>query len=699
MILWKEWRETFPLTVLSAVAICLLSLIKWEGWRLEFYEIQYWTIAVLCLPFILLFLGASAIAGERGGKTFDTLVTRPIGLFRIILTKYFAVLANVLVLFAILVVAFYIIRPTHNIEATDLAKGLVILFGFLLFLFSISFCISCVVDRPVKAVIASIVLACMLFFIINRSPFYRYSWWWSDSFEKMWFDYFIFYGILSLLFLAVGCIMFRKRILVDYEWKYMAVVATLFFVVFVKSISTFLWFYIYIAGTGNLDLVSIARQPVHEILETITKDAKEEDARSLKRLLAVSSSSKVERDLIKALSDDNPGIRNLAIKILTDRDMYQLSDENKPIIPPRATASIIPLLEDPDRDVRHSAIGFASDFKCKDAVPALIQQVHDPDSSIRARVMHALGRIEEEDAAPYLMEALRDENPRVSSAAAFQLCLMDYGEARDEIVRIMSESGAKHTRRSFVRYLRHLKSNPACDTLVELLNDDDQWTASSAVVALGNVRCETATDSLLAELDKAMAITKEIQLLMTEKKTAREGEIANANRAGKSSHERKQELVSLAKEASMKVMVVSALKQIGGDEVKQAFRDFLADCPVDHYIKTEVAVALVEMGDDTGVPYLREHLPEKVTEDERGWRARNYATRLAKAGDYSGVPLLISWLDIGYPEQRYRRGENLTELTGKNYGWDSRRWRKWWEKNKDELLQTSPKTMAKTGGD
>ena len=468
MVLWKEWRETFSLVILSVVAICTVSLIRWKGWRLEFFEIQFWGVAILCLPFILLFLGAGAIAGERENDTFDTLLAKPIKLSKIFLTKYLVRQGNVLLLLAVLTVVFLLIRPTHNVKMHDLARGLVVLFAFLSFFLAVSFCVSCFTGSSAKALVASIVLIYMILFMINSSPFFRYAWFWRHSLEEMWIEYFLFYGILSLVFLAVSAILFSRRILFNYDWKLLAVAGIIFFLIFVRSVSTTFWFFAEAVTTGDMQLVQTARGSVHEILEAISYG---KHSTLLQQLLTTASSSAVERDLIAELSNSNPAIRNTALKILTNRS-YDRKKDGLEAVP---AAAVLPLLNDPNSDVRHSALNFATRFKCREAVPELVELIDDPNSSIRTRAVHALAAVEGQTAAPYLMKALKDQNPRVSDAAAYQLCYsLDYGEAQGEIVRLMFESRVKNTRRSMATYLGRLRSAPACDALLEALSDDDQ---------------------------------------------------------------------------------------------------------------------------------------------------------------------------------------------------------------------------------
>ena len=193
-------------------------------------------------------------------------------------------------------------------------------------------------------------------------------------------------------------------------------------------------------------------------------------------------------------------------------------------------------------------------------------------------------------------------------------------------------------------YLRYMKSAPACEALIQMLSDKDERLVESTILSLGELQCEEAVAPLLELLLEA--------------------------------------------DPEKFFHIIGALSQIGGPEAKAALTKLFDNAEPDTVLKTEAAVALAEMGNPTGIPYLREG-PIGDT---------NIAMRLAKAGEYSAVPVLIKLTNGRWPATNYKYGKILEELTGKNYGWDTRKWEKWWEKNKDELLQTMLAGNVHKGG-
>ncbi|MBI5118043.1 HEAT repeat domain-containing protein [Candidatus Poribacteria bacterium] len=641
MVFWKEWRETLPMAFLSLIIICILSHIRWEGWRLEFFEIQFWAVTILCLTFSLLFLGAGAIAGERENNTFEGLLARPVGLLKVFAAKYTVRSISVAIMLPLLIALFHFLRPTHNLNLYDVAKGMLIAFSFLLFALTLSFCISSFTDTTAKAFVASIILIFMALFAINSTPFFRYAWWWSNSIEEMWLNYLFFYGALSAAVLAVTALIFRRRATINYDWKHLGVAGVLCFLVFVRSVSTTFWLIPRIAISGDLTLVSLCRQPVEKVLD-YTSTHKGNSTDLVRQYVTSSHDARIDYELIQQLANPSARIRNEALNMLIRRKTEA------------ARTAVIPLLKDSDDQVSHSALLFVKILKCDEAAPGLVALLHDPNSSIRQRAVIALGAVKDKEAGAYLVEALKDRNPRVSSTAAIELCRLDYGEAQPEIVRMMFENPVKHTRETIAHWLGMMKSAPACDALITALSDENPRLVESAIASLGELRCEDAVRPLLTIYYDSSFWNKP--------------GFNPSNRAS----------------------VFAALKKIGNAEVKKEFQELFAQPDLDPATKMEIAVSLVEIGDTESLPYLRERMAKEIARERQNYQAREYAIRLAKAGDYSGVPVLIPWIEGGFPGERYRYGKVLEELTGKKYGWDSKKWEKWWEANQTALLETVP---------
>jgi HEAT repeat protein len=632
MIVWKEWRETLPLLVAAGLGICVISHLKWDGWRDELFEVRFWFVTVLCLIFFTPFLGAAAVAGEREEGTFDLLLARPVGLTKLFLVKYFIRLAGVIVLLLALLATFSLIRPTHNFNLYNVARGLAILASFLTFVLTVSFLVSCFSDTSSKAYIAGIALVYVILFIVTATRYFHYAWWWRNSLSDMWLGYTFFYTALSAIGLILCGALFVSRIAFSITWKHLTVAGALIFVTFIGSTSTTFGSLDGISGRLDLDLERIARGPVGEILDETSKLGRADRWNNpFWNLLIQSSDFRLEKELVKELKNPEGRIRNEAVKILTRRKAKHLK------------ADIIPLLRDPHTDVRLSVLEFVTWKKCEEAAPYIIDMLEDSDSTFRQRAVRTLPLLMGKDAGPYLMSALLDKTPWVQSVAVRELCKLDHTEAREEVIRLMFESPVDYVRYGAASDLGYMKSAPACGELMNVLHSDDNKVVHSAISSLGNLKCEDSLDTLIAMLG-----------------TRNWNDIA----------------------------LYPAIRKIAGPRAKEIFTTMFAEGDPGSRAKIESAIALAEMGDAAGIPYMRELLEREVhKEPGKSYVWNQDVRRLAAAGEIATVPVLIKYMNDTRPRDSYRHGKRLEILTGKNYGWDIAKWQKWWEKNKDELMK------------
>jgi HEAT repeat protein len=637
MFLWKEIRETFPLVLLSLVAMLAVSRIRWSEWRIEFFELQYWAVVILCLSFVVPIIGAGAIAGERETRTLEFLLSRPVSLTGVYFMKYLVRLAFLILMLAILLLIFSLIRPTHNLRLNDVFKGGVIFFAFLLYMLSASFLFSSITETPSKAFVSSLMFVLGTVFIVNATPFFRFAWLWRNSIDDLWLKYLCFYGALSCLALILGALLSSRNAMLDYEWKHIGVGAILLLLLFFNTVSTTFWLIPRIAGSGDMSLLRLARQPLDEIL--VEASSKEKRISGfLTYYLSSVGSGEIDRELIKGLKNPEPEVRNKAIELLIAR-------KNK-----SASAAVIELLDDPDISVRHSAITYLEEFKSPGAVPKLESLLHDSNSSIRQNAVWSLAEIEGKDAAKELLPLLHDPNPRVVRATMYWLSTLDYQEAQPEIVKLLLEHPLYYIRESAAKSLRGMKSDPACDALIQALTDENYRVSASAAESLGILQCDDAVQPLL--------------------------ELVSATPAQQRS-------------------AIFALGRIRGLVAETTLKDLFSRPDLPPLIKQKAAFALAEMGDEQALEYLRAQL--KMAGEKPNPSAREHAIRLCRIGDYAAIPFLISYLDQGHPTKRLSCGKVLTELTGKYYGWDARRWNNWWEKNKDDLM--SPAKNKINGGE
>ncbi|MGD8896526.1 MAG: PilT/PilU family type 4a pilus ATPase [Acidobacteriota bacterium] len=112
----------------------------------------------------------------------------------------------------------------------------------------------------------------------------------------------------------------------------------------------------------------------------------------------------------------------------------------------------VELLQDPDEEVRASALQVATSFEDPRILPATVQLLKDPDWWIRITAAETLGRLKDARAVPALIEALKDPETRwsavealghigdVKAAPALSELLQDPApEVRIEVIQALSQ--------------------------------------------------------------------------------------------------------------------------------------------------------------------------------------------------------------------------------------------------------------------
>lgn len=197
--------------------------------------------------------------------------------------------------------------------------------------------------------------------------------------------------------------------------------------------------------------------------------------------------------LIKALSDENAGVQDASMRSLITigtRDGYLGEVAGYMVLPLlrensylRNTALIIltsldgvvipllyPLLKDKDDDIRKFAIDLMGDIK-KGVEPLMIMPLlNDPNANVRAAAAKNLGLLGYRDSIPDLIKALKDEE---------WVCF------------------------SALDALGELKAIEAVEDIGLLLGSSSEAVCFAAIETLGKIGSEKAVDALIAYLPKA----------------------------------------------------------------------------------------------------------------------------------------------------------------------------------------------------
>ncbi|MGB9715094.1 MAG: HEAT repeat domain-containing protein [Thermodesulfovibrionales bacterium] len=230
-------------------------------------------------------------------------------------------------------------------------------------------------------------------------------------------------------------------------------------------------------------------------LTRLRKDLVHPDA-SRRRSAAEALSNGDERaiyPLIKALSDENPGVQDAAMRSLisiggevTAYMVLPLLRNNSYL---RNTAIIIlkeigekvipllrPLLKDKDDDIRKFALDLICEVKSCDYLDEVIEVlINDTNTNVRTSAAKALGILNYKNALPYLIKALKD----------------------DEWVCIAS-----------LEALALIKDDSSVEPIISLLNNPSELVRHVAIETLGKIGSQRCCDALLKHLSKVNGIEK-----------------------------------------------------------------------------------------------------------------------------------------------------------------------------------------------
>ncbi|HEY1065346.1 MAG TPA: HEAT repeat domain-containing protein, partial [Pirellulales bacterium] len=161
---------------------------------------------------------------------------------------------------------------------------------------------------------------------------------------------------------------------------------------------------------------------------------------------------------------------------------------------PKALATVVPLLDDPDMHVRANAVRVLGDRRYQDALQPLIARLQDGDSQVRLLAAVALGKLGDKTAFGPLVEMIRantSDDPWLRHGGVMGLLGMNDVDA----VLKLATDASPVVRISALLVLRRL-----ADPRVALfLNDADLRIVTEAARAIQNVPIEAA-DSDLAKL-------------------------------------------------------------------------------------------------------------------------------------------------------------------------------------------------------
>ncbi len=192
-------------------------------------------------------------------------------------------------------------------------------------------------------------------------------------------------------------------------------------------------------------------------------------------------------DLLDALSDNNPNVRENITGILGD-----LCSE-------KAVPGLLQALEDSEANVRKQAVYGLMRVKTEIAIPNILKRIEDVNAEVRWTVIKLIGEQCIELGVPRLIKALEDEDSYVQESAAKSLGLLKAEVAIPALQKAL-ESENLHLRCEAANALGKIGTDAANNSLLRALENETSYVLLSIVEALGNDRRKDVIPILIRSL-------------------------------------------------------------------------------------------------------------------------------------------------------------------------------------------------------
>jgi HEAT repeat protein len=257
-------------------------------------------------------------------------------------------------------------------------------------------------------------------------------------------------------------------------------------------------------------------------------------------------------EVIRCLySDDNAGLRNTAVEILTRLGRL-------------AVPRLIAEAKSPDHDVRKFILDILGNIPDERSVPALRAALGDSDSNVRAAAAENLGRLGSVDAVPDLLAAMETPDLLLRFTILESLGQID---AFVPAERLLVFSDDRLLRKALVDCLGRVGDAAAVPFLVQCLSDAMRNVREAAVLALARLstRAQTVIETVQRiRIDGSLSDTLSA-LLECGNADVRKATIALFGHLGDRGSVR--QLLTLSSDSEMRMEAVSALMAMGRSDI------------------------------------------------------------------------------------------------------------------------------------
>jgi HEAT repeat protein len=286
---------------------------------------------------------------------------------------------------------------------------------------------------------------------------------------------------------------------------------------FITKADLFLIFAIFIsAGTLN------AAEPKKSAAKDSGRPVQAVESAPASSVDVTKSTAPVEADLrtnLEKLSDVDPFVRRNAV-------IYLGSEKNK-----KYTAELIPMLNDPNREVRRAAVNALSNINDKSAVQPLMDRFKiENDLNVKMQIVVALGELRSALSLNLLKTLLKDPYPAFRNEAVRAMGKLNDKSTYSDLV-LMLKDEAESVKVIASNFVRDLKIKSAQSYRIENLQSPSSVVRMAAAQALGEVGDEASIVSLnklLQDQDGTVVVAVQEAVEKINKKAAAAAAVAPA---------------------------------------------------------------------------------------------------------------------------------------------------------------------------
>jgi len=306
-----------------------------------------------------------------------------------------------------------------------------------------------------------------------------------------------------------------------------------------------------------------------------------------------------------------------------NRDAVQANYDKIYEIGKPAVPYLIKALKDEDPGLRSQGARLLGDLQAEEAIIPLGELINDPKDWVTRSAVFSLGNIGSPAAVPLLKKALKHYKPKVQEAALIGLDELQDKSALPDITELMISANDQYLRWQAMMVIQSIEKGAEISALTRTLDDKKAKVTSrrNAVVMLGELKDESTLPNLLNALsDKdagirwgaveavgkmgAIQARKEVEGMLKDKSPdVRMFAIGALGRLGS-----RDSIPALAGMLSSKTIAerknaIRSLGKIGGPEAAKAIRGRLADS--NRYVKTLAIETLVDLNDTQAVEEIK----------------------------------------------------------------------------------------------